>query len=323
MNSTNPPVHITTGAYILNEGMFSPNTSGLSFYSIITDSIYNNIFAPGNLGLFPDGLALFGDNIFITEQGNFGSAGKIYKCDTTGKVISSQAVGKNPYSLCISNNKIYVTNGPASNVSVVDINTLTTNKSINVGVYPQEILSFGNYVYVCNTSLYGGASDSTISVIDVNTDLLLKTIFVHKDPSSIVKSRNNNIIVGCPGTLNGAIFIIDPTTNTKIDSIIGIDFGKDISVDYNSDNIYFISNSNSIVNINLSLKTINTVVYNPNPGSVFFNGYTYDYKNNQHYVLNARNFTTNGILYIFDLYGTLIQSFQVGFVPRRIVINSK
>lgn len=319
-NSNNNPVTITTGAYILNEGLMSPNTSNLAFYSVIKDSIYNNIFKPGNLGLFPDGLNLYNDFLIITEQGNFGSAGKIYKCDTTGEVIYSQPVGKNPYSLCVANNKIYVTNGPASNVSVVDFNTLTTIKSITVGVYPQEILSFGNFVYVCNTSLYGGAQDSTVSVIDVTTDQVVKTISVRKDPSSVVKSKDNKILVGCPG-IAGTIFIIDPTTNTKIDSIAPVDFGKDISVDYGSNNIFFISNSNNIRGLNLSTKTISTIVNNPNPSIVSFNGYAFDYKNNIHYVVNAASYTVNGFLYIYNPYGELLNTYQTGFVPRRILVK--
>ena len=322
MNSNSTPVHITTGAYILNEGTFSPNTSGLTFYSYIKDSIYNNIFKPGHLGIFPDGLLRYNDGLYITEQGNYGSAGKIYKCDTTGVEILSNSVGNNPYSLCIANNKIYVTNGPANNVSVVDINSLATIKTINVGIYPQEILSFGNYVYVCNTYIYGGASDSTVSVIDNTTDNVVKTITLRKSPTSIVKSRTNNILVGCSGD-NGTIFVIDPTTNNKIDSISPVNFGKDLSVDFNSDNVYFISNSNKILSLDLNLKTVFVAIDNPAPSSVFFNGYAFDYKSSIHYVANAGNFTTNGILYIYDIYGNLSESFTIGYSPRRILINSQ
>ena len=322
MNQNNNPVHITTGAYILNEGGFNPNTSSLSFYSYIKDSIYNNIFKPGNLGIFPDGLLRYNDLLFITEQGNYGAAGKIYKCDTNGVEILSNSIGKNPYSLCIANNKLYVTNGPANNVSVVDINSLAVIKTINVGIYPQEILSFGNYVYVCNTYVYGGATDSTVSVIDNTTDNVVKTIIVSKSPSSIAKSRTNTIIVCCAGT-SGTVYVIDPTTNNKIDSIAPVDFGKDLSVDFNSDNVYFISNSNNIIALDLNLKTVFTVIANPNPSGAFFNGYVFDYKNKIHYVANAGDFTSKGFLYIYDFYGNLLNSFQIGVSPRRILLNSQ
>ena len=184
-----PPVVITTnGAYILSEGGVNPGSSKLSFYSIPKDSFYINIFSPGNLGLFPSGLIFKNNNLFVTEQGNFGSAGKIYKLDTNGTTLLSQVIGTNPYSLTSANNKIYITNGPASNVSVVDMNSLSIIKNIGVGAYPQEILAIGNKVFVCNTSLYGGAQDSTVSVIDATTDNVVKTVIVQKDPSS---SGNN------------------------------------------------------------------------------------------------------------------------------------
>ena len=94
-----PPVVLTTnGAYILSEGGVNPGSSKLSFYSITKDSFYTNIFSSGILGLFPSGLIFKSNNLFLTEQGNFGSAGKIYKLDTNGSMLLSQVVGTNPYS---------------------------------------------------------------------------------------------------------------------------------------------------------------------------------------------------------------------------------
>ena len=69
-----PPatVNSSKGAYVLCEGGFNPGTSKLSFYNRTTDSFYVSIFNPGNLGLSPDGMILNENNLYITEQGNFG-----------------------------------------------------------------------------------------------------------------------------------------------------------------------------------------------------------------------------------------------------------
>ena len=316
-----PPVILSTnGAYILSEGRFTLGSSKLSYYSISSNTFYESIFSPGNLGLYPDGLIIFNNNLYITEQGNFGSAGRIYKCDTVGAVLTSQVVGTNPYSLTIANNKIYVTNGPARNVSVLDLNSLSLITTINVGVYPQEILALGNKVFVCNTSLYGGAQDSTVSVIDVSTDQVAATITVQKDPSSLAVTNDNNLIVGCPGQF-GYAYIIDPNSYNKIDSFLSIDgMGKDIAVDTESDDIFFISNSNNIISINL-VSRVSAVVINKPSGTSFFYGYNYDYINKKHYVCDAKNFTTNGSLYIYNESGALENTYTTGVSPRRVVFK--
>jgi YVTN family beta-propeller protein len=161
-----------TKAYILSEGS-GPNSSKLSSYTYSGNSFTLNIFSPGNLGLYPDGIIKHNSNLFILEQGGFGGQGKIYKLDSNGTVLSSQAFGTNPYSDAIANNKIYATNGPASKVTVLNMSNFSTIKEITVGAYPQEILGYQNKVYVCNTSLFGGAHDSSVSVINAITDSVI------------------------------------------------------------------------------------------------------------------------------------------------------
>jgi YVTN family beta-propeller protein len=317
-----PPVILSTnGAYILSEGGITPGSSMLSFYSISADSFYADIFNPGTLGLFTDGLIIINKNLYLTEQGNFGSAGKIYKLDTNGTAITSQVTGTNPYSLTTANNKIYITNGPASNVSVLDINNFSLITTINVGAYPQEIISIGNKVFVCNTSIFGGAQDSTVSVIDATTDQIVETIVVQKDPSSLAITNDNKLIVGCPGQF-GFAYIIDPDAYNKIDSFLSIDgMGKDIAVDNGSNEIYFISGSNNITKIDIASRVSVVVIANPNPASTFFYGYNFDLSNKKHYVCDARNFTVSGSLYIYDENGTLEQTFTTGIAPRRVVFK--
>ncbi len=74
-----PTVLAKSGVYVLSEGGFSPGTSKLSFFDFESEQFNANIFNPGSLGLFPDGILLNEGNLYITEQGNFGAPGKIYK----------------------------------------------------------------------------------------------------------------------------------------------------------------------------------------------------------------------------------------------------
>jgi YVTN family beta-propeller protein len=316
---TNINLYVSTGAYVLSEGSTSPGSSKLSYYNSFTGAFTQNIFNPGFLGLFPDGMIKYNGNLFITEQGNYNSAGKIYKLDTNGKVLQQMSVGKNPYSLCAANNKIYITNGPAGNVSVVDVNTLGTIKEISAGVYPQEIIAHNNFVYVCNTGIYNGNQDSTVSVIEASTDIVITTLNVSKDPSSLAVTGDNKLFVGCPG-ISGKLFVFDLANNTLLYSKTFFNgFSKDMVYDSRSNVIYFVAYNGDIIKMNPSTYNEEKVIGAPSSGFVY--GYAYDGGNSLHYVADARNFIVTGLVYVCNGQGVPIDTLSTGIAPRRILIN--
>lgn len=323
------PVTVNTskGAYVLSEGVFNPGTSKLSFYNRTKDSFYVSIFNPGSLGLSPDGMILHNNNLYITEQGNFGSAGKIYKADTNGTVISSADVGTNPYSLAIANNKIYITNGPANNVSVLDINSFALLNTVSVGLYPQEIISIGNKVFVCNTSVFNGPYDSTVSVIDASSDQLVSTIIVRKTPSALGVTTDGKLLVGCPGNSSAAaIFKIDPNTYNKLDSFTNLSYGfcKDISV-MSSDRICYIAGSAyaeaGIVTYNMSSRVSALTIDQPSAGLNY--SLAYDVESASIYVGFVPGFNVSGKLRIYNSGGVIQKEYTItnAIAPRRIVIK--
>lgn len=309
--------------YILSEGGFSAGSSKLSMLDNYTGTFTQNIFSPGNIGLYPDGLIYYDGYLYMLEQGSFGGSGKIFKLDTNGTVINSKVTGVNPYSLAISNNKVFITNGPASSVTILNASDFTDIGTIQVGVYPQEILSGGGKVYVANTSLYGGAEDRTVSVVDAVTNTQLTKIVVQKDPSSLAMTPDGYLLVACPGdAANGVIYKIDTATFAKTDSFFvpaeGV--GKDLVVDKNDTSLYFISSNGNLVHYNMSTRQVNVVV-NSVLGTNYFYGYGYDYLAKKHYVLDAKNFTVTGSLYVYNQSGTLLNIYSTGIAPRRVIFK--
>ena len=331
---TSTPITQTSssGAFILSEGGFTPGTSMLSYYNHTSGSFNVSIFNPGALGITPDGMIKDGDNLYITEQGS-GASGKIYRTDLNGTVLASSSVGVSPYSLTEANNKLYITNGPANSVAVVDKATLTTLSTINVGLYPQEILAIGNKVFVCNTSVFSGGTDSTVSVIDAATDAVTNIIQVRKTPSALAKTTDNKVLIGCPGDVsNGIIFKVDPVTFNKIDSFKNFTKGfcKDIAVK-NSNEIYFISGDvyaeGTVELYNLNSRVSATVI--PKISNEINYGLAFDPNNQLIYVcIAASNFTSSGKFRVFSEVGFLLNEFNIttgnsiGIAPRRIVVKN-
>ena len=135
-------------------------------------------------------------------------------------------------------------------------------------------------------------------------------------------SNQDNLLIGCPGNeTKGMIFEIDPAAFTKIDSfkIPGYGFGKGISVDKKSSNIYFKSYTNTIVELNLDTEEVAEAVSDPD--LIFVYGYGYDHTTGTHYVLDARNFSSNGSMIVYDGEGSKINSYETGIAPRRVVFE--
>ena len=313
--------------YVLSEGGFNNATSSLSMWNSNSNEFTQSIFNPGNIGLFPDGLIQHGEYLYLTEQGSFGGSGKIYKLEMDGTVVNSREIGTNPYSLTISNEKIYLTNAPAGNVSIINLSDFSDVKTVSVGAYPQEITSFEGKVFVANNSLYGGAADSTVSVIDSETDEVIHTIKGRRDPFafssiSLAISNDDHLLFACPGSASTAmIYKVELSTFEKVDSMIieGYGFDRDIVADKNSNKIFFKSSTNEIIGYDLIEKNAQVIISDNNLISI--NGYAYDHVSGMHCIVDAKDFVAKGSISFFDSSGNLLNSYETSIAPRRILLE--
>lgn len=311
------------GVYVLSEGTAAPNSSQLSFLSYSNGDFNLNITFPSLLGLYPDGLIDYNGSMYVTEKGNPGGQGTIYKLDSNGIISATNNIGVNPYSLAGSNGKAYCTNGPDSSVSVINVNTLAEIKKIKVGLNPQEIIALNNRIFVANTRITGGGIDSTVSVINVLNDVIIAKIKVNVSPSSLAVSKDGFLLVGTSGN-GGMIYKYNPELFQRVDSFFvnSLTVG-DINVDYNSNYIYFIRDRSSIVRLDLLTKIVTTFIISSGSNSIeYINGYAYDVKNQKHYIADARDFIRPGYLYKYNSSGMLELGFQTGIAPRRILVRN-
>lgn len=314
----NNVITATKGVYVLSEGTMTPGSGKLSYYDAAKDSFHLNVLNQGAFGLFPDGIVSHNGFLYITEQGNYNSAGTIYRTDLNGTILEQKQVGTNPYSLCFENERFYITNGPAGNVTVLDA-SLNYVKDIQAGVYPQEIVSASGRVYVCNTSVYGGPYDSTITVIDANSNEVLKTLRVDRDPSSLAVTSDGKLIAGCPGNA-GRLFVFDTFVYALTDTLTSpYGFSKDISADKLSKDVYFVGYAGDIIKLNLETRVFTKFIEAP-AGTSYIYGYAYDVVSSVHYVLDAKNFSTSGTFSVYNASGSIQKTFSTGAAPRRILI---
>jgi YVTN family beta-propeller protein len=323
-----PPVSAKSGVYVLSEGGFAPGTSKLSFFDFEDEQFSVNIFNPGSLGLFPDGILLDEGNLYITEQGNFGAPGKIYKTDTNGTVISSSTIGINPFAITFANGRLYVSNGPSNTVSAISRENLQILSTIPVRNYPQEILGISNRVFVCNFGSFSTGDDSVVSVIDAGNNQVIGNIIVGKNPSTLAKTSDGKLLIGCPGDSSRAvIYKVDPLSLAKLDTFKNLTFGlsKDIAAT-GSNLIHFIGGDiyadKEIIEYNVSTGVSRVLIQQP---SGYFNyGLAIDPNNNNVYLAQAASdFASSGRLRIYSSGGVLAKELVItdGIAPRRIIVK--
>ena len=109
---------------------------------------------------------------------------------------------------------------PSWTLGVLEFPSGDLLKTISVPEWPGNIILAGQKAYITH---FGGSvqtaeNQRTVSVIDVNTDQVLKTLEVCPGPQHIAYSESTGkIYVGC---VEGKISVIDPSTDKVIETIV-------------------------------------------------------------------------------------------------------
>ncbi|CAN5603642.1 hypothetical protein BH10BAC5_BH10BAC5_29100 [soil metagenome] len=317
----NEPVRFSLhSAYIVCEGTESAST-GLAYYDFRTGSYSTNIFNPGTAAPFLGGILLSNSIVYLTSRGILGD-GAVYKLDSSGSVLNSASVSSSPSGIAVYNNKVYISTGFDSTVTVLNSVSLSFIKKIKAGLYPDEILGFNGKIFVCNSQTLGGAIDNRVSVIDVSADTLIKHIRVSPMPSSIILSNDNKIIVGCSRSSGAIMYKIDPFALSVIDSLILPNgFISDMSLNSLTNEIFFIQDNTHIGLADFISRNVLTSVTVSEPGAQIFS-YAYDTQSAKHSIGAAFSITPNGKFYIYSSSGNLEKTFETLPGPGKIVIKN-
>ncbi len=311
----------SVGAFIINEGNFMKANGSLSFYSFKDSTVQNNIFQTVNkrpLGDVPNSMTVWDTLGFIVV--NNSNKIEVIGLHSWKSVKTIEMAGApSPRNLAVVNDsKAYVTNLMANNVAVIDLKTLSlTNTTIAVGANPEEILVYDKKAYVANS---GFGSGNTVSVIDVNTDKVVNTIKVGDNPTGLMLDDDEEINVLCTGRwpawgdttdtgTNGGIFVIDADKGKVVDSIKVT--GHPSEITYAGNDLGFFLLNGSVV----SFSTGSNKILNNTFIQGFFYSVEADPVSQQLFVLDAKDYQSNGDLLVYDLNGQLLKQAMVGIIP--------
>jgi len=312
--------------YVVNQGNFGRGNSSLTAYypdsgKAVTDvfKIVNgrNLGDTGNDIEISAGKAYIvvnnSDKIEVMDAGTALWSGTIYYASGTG-----------PYRIAIDarDNLGFVSDLTVNTVSVVNLvsNSLETD-TIAVGNNPYGIAYASGHVFVSNS---GYGSGNSVSVIDAVSMKVVGTVVVGGGPTDVVPDGNGYVWVDCPGNYgdDGKIFVLDAATFAVVDSIdthgtLASFGGPALAIDQQRGAAYLIADSTVI---KLDVKSHQLLNGSFISGSFF--GLSVDESTGDIYLTDARDYQSNGEVYIYSTTGQNTgKSFTAGVIPGAIAFQ--
>lgn len=326
------------GVYIVNEGNFMYGNSSLSFYDPATKRVYNQVFQARNsapLGDVAQSMSLYNDLGFIVVN----NSGKIYVINSrTGEYAGSVSGLSSPrFVHVVDPAKAYVTDLYAKKITIFNPKTFQITGSIPVGNSKSEfnqhsteqMVQYKNLVFV-NCWSY----DNKILVIDTNTDHLVDSIEVFKQPNSLVLDGENKIWVLTDGGFEGNPYGYEQPGLLKIDAETReiertFRFAKgehpfNLSIDPSGDTLYFLNRHVWKMAVNdkkLPEKPFILSKYSGLYGG--FYGLAVDPLSFEIYLGDAIDHRQNGLVYRYTTSGKLIDEFKVGISPGHFAFKTE
>ncbi len=184
------PAHVVTDSYSNIAYVTDSGANNIAVVDLKTLEVTNHI----STGKFPHGLRMTADGkkIYVANlKGGSVSAIDVRK----EKVIAEVAVGKTPIQVAISVDEkyVYVSLAGENSIAVVDTETMSLLKKVPVGHFPAQVFTDpqGRYIYVANQGTED-KPDQTVSVIDVTTNKVIKTIETGLRAHGIVSSNDGD-----------------------------------------------------------------------------------------------------------------------------------
>jgi hypothetical protein len=190
--------------------------------------------------------------------------------------------------------------------------------SLNVGIAPEGLCSDGSRLYVCNTGGYQfNYSDSSISVIDLNSFSVIETIPVWTNPQ-FACIYGNYLHIACTGNWSNISGKIDIISLEDFSLVQRLDIGGHPgNIWINNLGIAYVGEgmSNALYSYNASTFEIYHSAHNPLNYNAFMVA-----GNQEIIALLNQNWTSNSIITVYDYDFNLLNTFSAGISSTDIMV---
>lgn len=316
--------------FIINEGPFQTGSGTLSIYYRDTKEVDQNAFYSVNdfpLGNLVQSLNVFNSKVYIVVN----NAARVEVANQTDLVSAGAIEGINlpRYFIGVTDTKGYVSSWD-NKVYVVNLPSNTVSGEINTATGPEKMLKVDETVWVLNKGGFG--NDSIISIIDINTDEVAKSLEVSSTPTGIVQDKSGNIWVLCSGKgwngfpgaddSKGALICINPNDYSIIKTFefpTNIDHPEKLVIDNQGQIMYFLYPGGLFSHdVDANSLDLNAVL----SSIPMFYALGFDPVSELVYVSDPLNFDKNGMIYQIDpVLKEKVDSFPAGMIPGEFYFN--
>mgnify|MGYP000846748956 CR=1 FL=1 len=310
----NPPVYPQgEGFFILNEGNYLAGNGTVSFYSMETREIYNDLFGTVNgrgLGDIPSFIAADGNSGYIVVN----NSGTIESVDLRTMESLGTFTGLNsPRQMVIYQGRGYVSSLQDTRITVIDLDLKEVTGSIDIGVTSEALAVAGGKLFSANWS--GG---STITVTDLASEEVIRTITVGLEPESMAVDRNGKLWVLCTGGWQGEeiprIVRIN-TSNLEKEAELSFrtvnDNPSSLTCNAAGDTLYYLDEG--VRRMPVTASTLPSEAYIPSGSRLFYK--LMACPGGKVAVTDAIDYQQKGDLLVFSSNGDLYDSGQAGIIP--------
>jgi YVTN family beta-propeller protein len=303
---------------VSNEGTFNYSNSSVSEINTKDNSVIEDLYKQSNqssLGDVLQSITFYGDYAYLAV--NNSNKIEVVRSNDFKRVATITNLSSPRYLLPVSNNKAYVTDLYANQISIINLNTNIKTGTIPCKGWTENLILLNNMVYVTNYH------SDYLYVINPTTDLISDSILISKGAQSIVADKNNNVWIGCSSDqfnqFYGALYCINPITKQMVFKYTPGNYNfnaDDLIIDQNGENIYY--SNHSLYKQNIYSSNINsTPLVKYNGRNIY--GFNIDFSSNTLYLCDAHDFVQRGQLIKINLSnGALTDSINVGISPNMV-----
>jgi hypothetical protein len=307
-----------TDVLIINEGAFGNSNGSITLYRPSNDSVSQNIFQQAN------NIPVLGDVIqSITQYNNKGyivvnNSNKVEVVDINSFNSLATITGFNSprYLLPVSGSKAYITDLYSNSIQIVNLNSNIVTGNISVNGWTEELIMYNDTVYVCDVT------NNKLLIVNPVNDVLIDSVSVGENPTSIVKDKNNKIWILCNGGINSSnpeLIKFNPSNRTIEQTFIFPNISQspgNLRINITGDVLYYLNDG--VYQFNISDGTLPNSPFISSNGNIYY-GLGIDPFNNDVYVADAIDYIQNGIAFRFNATGDLIHQFNTGIIPNGFV----
>ncbi len=325
----------SNGVLVLNEGS---STGSISFIDSKADTVTNNVFSSVNnitLGTYPESMDYSDDYLFVAVTTS-SSAGYVLVLDrSTMEYVTSIENLTYPREVTVGDDYAYVSNGTQNGVVyAISLSTLAIADTISVGYGPEKMIISDNKLFVANSCYYNSTTytttyDNTVSVIDLSSNTVTKTIEVKDNPKDMVLDADGNIWVYCGGSVtydaswnasysNAGISIIDGSDYSVTSYDISIPNSTIKSIAINGDkNVVYYTTGTGLFSMNITDSSLPTTALVESS----FYGIDVDPETGYIWCCNVQSYSDASNILVYDTNGTQQKSYEVGIIPNSCIFN--